>query len=669
MAGADATLLWAPDTVHPLFLCIGADGPGSREVPAALGAAGHRARLGARPRPPGDRARAGDELTPNDPFVRGLPPTLPGVRRRAARGRGAVVALLVLFFTQMPDAEHGAGPPRALPRAGGAGARPGAPLRAQDRRDAPRDRAADQPLRPLEGLRLDDRHRRALDADRPQGGRLRDGARRRRSGCSRARTRSSLAASAVNDNYDVEIAARRRRRRDRRRRRRRPGVRAPQPDPRGRPGRDRERRLPGPLGPRRAPRRGRDLASGRSSLANKRGRHPEFTAEDEELLQDLARQAVRALRTARQHEAEKKVEELDALLAVSREITSTLDLDKVMQTIVNATSALITYDRCAHRDPREGEAAARGDLRRDRGRPARTPTSGGSRSCSSGSTSPARDVSVTQTEDGEITADRPETEEKFRAVFQETGLRSFYGVLLKDEEGKLGVLGFESKEPLVFDEETRDLLSILVNQATVAVRNAQLYRQVPLAGFLKPLLERQRQLSARIPKRRRRPGSIGDRRRGPRSLRPPVAAAHRRAGPRPPGPPRVRDVRRRRGRRARSCKHERATASRRARSSPPSRTRRTRPSSPRPGRRSRSRRATSRAHSEAGDAGAVFDGAVAPRRSSRPGSRSRDERARAAPGSSAPVARRHRDAAHRGARRAGASAAASSCASSPTSST
>ena len=65
------------------------------------------------------------------------------------------------------------------------------------------------------------------------------------------------------------------------------------------------------------------------------------------------------------------------------------------------------------------------------------------------------DASVTQNEDGEITADRPETEEKFRAIFRETGLRSFSGVVLKDEEGKLGVLAFESKEPLAFDEETQ----------------------------------------------------------------------------------------------------------------------------------------------------------------------------------------------------------------------
>jgi RND family efflux transporter MFP subunit len=118
------------------------------------------------------------------------------------------------------------------------------------------------------------------------------------------------------------------------------------------------------------------------------------------------------------------------------------------------------------------------------------------------------DTDVTQTEDGEITADRPETEEKFRALFQETGLRSFSGVLLKDEEGKLGVLGFESKEPLLFDEETRDLLLILVNQATVAVRNAQLYQQVPLSGFLQPLLERRRKLLD-IPVRRRQAWGIG----------------------------------------------------------------------------------------------------------------------------------------------------------------
>ena len=236
---------------------------------------------------------------------------------------------------------------------------------------------------------------------------------------------------------------------------------------------------------------------------NKRGRHPEFTAADEELLVDVARQAVAALRNARQYEAEKKVQELDALLAVSREITSTLDLDKVMRAIVNASSALVTYDRAAIAILARGKlriGAVSGVTELDRKDPSVRRTEeilewvfwGG------------QNVAVTRREDGTIATDRPETEEKFRAFFEASGRNAFYGVLLEDDEGKLGVLSFEATEPLEFDAETRDLLQILVNQATVAVRNAQLYQQVPLPGFLKPLAERTRKLSAVPASRRRR---------------------------------------------------------------------------------------------------------------------------------------------------------------------
>ncbi len=242
-------------------------------------------------------------------------------------------------------------------------------------------------------------------------------------------------------------------------------------------------------------------------LVNKRGRHAEFTEDDEELLQDLVRQAVRALRNARQYEAEKKVEELDALLAVSREITATLDLDRVMQTIVNATSALVRYDRCAIAIQSRGKlrlGAVSGMTQIDRKNPDIQRTEellqwvflSGS------------DVNVTEREDGTLLADRPETEEKFRSLFSETGLKAYYATTLKDDEGKLGVLAFECREPIVFDEDTRDLLAILVNQATVAVRNAQLYQQVPLAGFWKPLLEKRRKV-LEIPRQRRLAWGIG----------------------------------------------------------------------------------------------------------------------------------------------------------------
>lgn len=233
-------------------------------------------------------------------------------------------------------------------------------------------------------------------------------------------------------------------------------------------------------------------------VVNKRGRNPEFSEADLELLTDLGHQAVRALRNARRYAAEQRVEELDALLAVSREITATLDLDRVMNSIVNASSALITYDRCSLALMSRGKlqvGAVSGIAKLDRSDENIRRLApilewvfyGGS------------DITITQDEDDRIETERPETEEKFRNYFSETGMHSFIGLMLKDEEGKLGVLAFENTGAIVPDQDSLDLLQILVNQATVALRNAQLYQQVPLAGFWKPLLEKKRRLAS-IPK-------------------------------------------------------------------------------------------------------------------------------------------------------------------------
>jgi RND family efflux transporter MFP subunit len=239
---------------------------------------------------------------------------------------------------------------------------------------------------------------------------------------------------------------------------------------------------------------------GAIAVANKRGRNPRFTEADEGLLADLAHAAVRALHNVRLWEAEKRIEQLDALLTVSREITATLDFDKVMATVVNASAAIISFERCALAILQRGRlrlGAVSGLAEIDRSDASVNRTEallewvffGGS------------DVAVTRMEDGTIVTDRPETEEKFRVFFDESGRNAFYGVVLKDEEGKLGVIGFECDEPIVFDAETRDLLQILVSQATVALRNAQLYQQVPLAGLWQPLLQRWRKVQA-VPTRR-----------------------------------------------------------------------------------------------------------------------------------------------------------------------
>lgn len=242
-------------------------------------------------------------------------------------------------------------------------------------------------------------------------------------------------------------------------------------------------------------------------VANKRGRRPEFVETDALLLTDLGHQAVRALHNARRFGAERRAEELDALLAVSREITSTLDLDRVMKTVANASAALVNFDRCAVALVQRGKlklGAVSGVDEIQKSDPSIARTS----ELLEWVYHSGNGVSVTRKEGGEINADRPETAEKFRVFFDQSGMRSFLATILQDEEGKLGVIGFESAEPLEFGEEGRDLLQILVNQATVALRNAQLYQQVPLAGFWKPLLEKKRKLAAMPKNKLRRRAAI-----------------------------------------------------------------------------------------------------------------------------------------------------------------
>ncbi len=498
MSEADGALLWAPDTVHPLFLCIGAYGEGTerflrRSAPRDAGIIWELVR----DRNPIALERSDFENS-SDPFLQGLSEDVEAGVAVPLQAEGLVVALLLLLFRRQED------PDAALERLSGF---------LEDATPA-LGRALRSERKTVGMLRAIERLTNLYDLSKAFGStiewtELTELIVRKAADFVMSETASlwllegdevALAASAVNDNYDVEnapesvgatvvgdiladqMAVRRNR--------------IPESDPTSSesPGYPIHSLLAVPLVE-------EEAAIGALVLVNKRGRHPEFAPEDEELLQDVSRQAVRALRTARQHEAEKKVEELDALLAVSREVTATLDLDKVMQTIVNATSALITYDRCAIGILEGGRlrvGAISGAAEVDRSKPeVRRMEELLQWVFLSGS-----GVSVTQQEDGRVLADRPETEEKFRAVFAESGLKSFNASLLSDEEGKLGVLAFESAEPLVFDDDTRDLLQILVNQATVAVRNAQLYQQVPLVGFLKPLIERQRRLLA-LPKRRR----------------------------------------------------------------------------------------------------------------------------------------------------------------------
>ncbi|MDQ2979290.1 MAG: GAF domain-containing protein, partial [Acidobacteriota bacterium] len=501
-SGAETALVWTPDATHPLFLCTGGAGEGARGFSRrSVGRGNPVVQDLLRDKGPVLLARDDFAATP-DGWLAELPAGSAWclLLTASASGEGAAVGILSLFFADKPRVETAAERLEDL-------IRQAAPalertLRAERKtvgmRQAIERLTALYDLSKAFGSTLEWAElngiivRKAVDFAGAEAGSLWL--------LNREADSVELAASALNENYDI-------------------------PDPPGAVGASVAGDV---LADRTVLRRNKispgDPAGGdnpanliRSMLAvplieeespigvlvvvNKRGRVPEFSAEDQELLEDLTRQAVRAMRNARQYQAEKKVEELDALLAVSREITATLDLDKVMQTIVNATAALIRYDRCAIAILDRGRlrlGAVSGMAELD----SKSPDVRKTEELLQWVFFSGADVNVTAQEDGSISADRPETEEKFRAFFAESGLKSFLGVLLKDEEGKLGVLGFECREPIVFDEETRDLLQILVNQATVAVRNAQLYQQVPLAGLWRGFLERRRRLG-RIPRSRR----------------------------------------------------------------------------------------------------------------------------------------------------------------------
>jgi len=217
-----------------------------------------------------------------------------------------------------------------------------------------------------------------------------------------------------------------------------------------------------------------------------------YNEEDQFLLNDLSHQAAVSIHNANLLLTERKAKELDALLAISQEITSTLNLDKVLLTIVNQASTLIPYERAAIALV-DGNKV---DLRAVSGRmevDKRSPDMKDLQDIHTWASSLGKGLYVSEF-GGNIVTDREETREKFKVHFEKTQMKSFISIPLKDEEGDLGILSFESSAPYFLDERHLEVASILSNQATVAIRNAQLYRQVPLINVMESIMQRKAKL-------------------------------------------------------------------------------------------------------------------------------------------------------------------------------
>jgi hypothetical protein len=212
------------------------------------------------------------------------------------------------------------------------------------------------------------------------------------------------------------------------------------------------------------------------------------------MLAEIAEVAGVAIANARNLMAERRASDLHSLLETTQELGASLDPQKVTFTLVHKAAAVIGYQTAAVGLVK----GARLELAAVSGQTSVDPTLPKNRALIDVLTWAAElneGFYVVQGDDGAIDTERVETREKFRAYFQATGVRSFLAIPLSDDEGRLGVFALEAAEPYAFSERDIEAATLLGVQATVAIRNAVLYKQIPMLRVMQPLGQRREQIA------------------------------------------------------------------------------------------------------------------------------------------------------------------------------
>jgi multidrug resistance efflux pump len=212
-----------------------------------------------------------------------------------------------------------------------------------------------------------------------------------------------------------------------------------------------------------------------------------FSDADQTALRQLADAAGAAMANATrmsesQRAATESARDLALITEMSREITSTLDLDRVLRSVVNLANRAFDFDRGAIALYEHGVC----DIRAVAGADAVDPKDTALQDLA------VRAAWAAGVGEAFYLSDRSDpasdAERTFIQIFGEDlerdGAMSGLYIPLKDEEGIVGILLFETGHTEFATPRQRELAGILANQATVAVRNARLYHQVPLANTL-----------------------------------------------------------------------------------------------------------------------------------------------------------------------------------------
>jgi two-component system, NtrC family, sensor kinase len=209
-----------------------------------------------------------------------------------------------------------------------------------------------------------------------------------------------------------------------------------------------------------------------------------FTAEEIALLQTFADQAVIAIENARlltelqarTAELSRSVGELTALGEVGRALSSTLDVDVVLDTIVTRANDLIGADGCTIFE--YDEAAEQFHLRATRNLEPRlvelargTPLHKGDQGILGHLPAARQPVQVADITAGSYSS-------PISDALIEAGYRAVVAVPLMREDHLIGALTMNRKTPGEFPRETIELLQTFATQSALAIQNARLFHEI-----------------------------------------------------------------------------------------------------------------------------------------------------------------------------------------------
>jgi multidrug resistance efflux pump len=231
----------------------------------------------------------------------------------------------------------------------------------------------------------------------------------------------------------------------------------------------------------------------------------DFSPAERDALRRLTASAGAAMASANRlaaskREADETARELALITEMSREITSTLDLDRVLRTVVNLAAKAFHFDRGAVALYEHGVCDIRAVAGAD-GVDAKDPALQDLAVRAAWAAGLGESFYLSERTDPGSDAERTFVQ-IFGEDLERDGAMSGLYLPLKDEEGIVGILLFEADRSDFATPRERALAAILANQSTVAVRNARLYRQVPLANALGAIGAR-REAFLELPARRR----------------------------------------------------------------------------------------------------------------------------------------------------------------------